>query len=736
MPLSFTADALRVGFGRDSAQAKGIIPAFVHLLKDERLPDHAFTKKQRSALQKIAAHYHITDDPTRTLFALQSYYALVVKSLAACKLGGDATLEAVESGAHFTRFGVENMIAGTEQFGWYATAEFDWGALWAQIQQLDFAESPPDALKTLYHDLLPGKLRHALGEYYTPDWLAQHVLNRLGYDGQGRLLDPACGSGTFLAQALRRITAAGNDEPLAQLAGIDINPLACLAARANLLLATGRPQTALTLPIYCADSLLAPPQIGLFDVIAGNPPWVNWETLPPGYRQQTRPLWERYGLFPHGGMEAILGKGKKDLSLLMTYHAADCYLREGGKLGFIITHSILKSRGAGDGFRRFKIDDTPLRVLHIDDLSRVRPFPGVMTQSAIVVLQKGQPTRYPVRYALWRKNAEAKGTGLQEDAPLTDIKAMTTQAAFVAEPISTPQSPWLSGRPAALQAVRRLLGKSDYRAYSGTYTGGANAVYWLDVLEETPDGLRVRNIVDGAKRAVPQIEALIEPDCVYPFLRGKDVQRWQATPSAHILMVQDPQARRGYDETWLREIYPRTYAYLAQFEAILQRRAAYKRYFRDSAPFYTMFNVGTYSFAPVKVVWQGFGVREMRAVVIRQQGGKAIMSNQAMHPFIALDDEDEAHYLAALLNSPPFEYGVISHAQVGGKSFAQPGMLEILRLPRYDANDKIHQQLMQLSRSAHAGHSIINTLAQAAAQVWGLSASELDDLQTSLLEWR
>ena len=59
--------------------------------------------------------------------------------------------------------------------------------------------------------------------------------------------------------------------------------------------------------------------------MVGNPPWINWESLPPGYREQTMPLWQEYGLFVHSGMDTILGKGKKDISTLMTYVAADRY---------------------------------------------------------------------------------------------------------------------------------------------------------------------------------------------------------------------------------------------------------------------------------------------------------------------------------------------------------------------------------------------------------------------------
>jgi hypothetical protein len=55
----------------------------------------------------------------------------------------------------------------------------------------------------------------------------------------------------------------------------------------------------------------APLTEGKFDYIVGNPPWVNWEHLPDGYRQSIAPLWvSKYQLFPHRGFDAILGKSK------------------------------------------------------------------------------------------------------------------------------------------------------------------------------------------------------------------------------------------------------------------------------------------------------------------------------------------------------------------------------------------------------------------------------------------
>ena len=727
-PIPFHSSTLIEGFGHRSALAREVIPRIFRALgkNNDRYAAwmSSFTSSSPVPVSSIAKHYQLEPDAPRLIFALQTYYAVVIKLLAAHFLGGSQPTNQIISGEFFPHRGVLNFTDGSI----YDWVDADLSEIIERASRFTFDDIPPDALKALYHDLFPRVLRHALGEYYTPDWLAEYVLDGLGYTGQERLLDPSCGSGTFLTHALRRMPTPD----LEQIAGIDIHPLACLAARANLLFHCGRPQKDTILPIYCADTILDPPEIGRFDLIAGNPPWVNWETLPQTYREETKQRWIDYGLFPHTGMDAILGKGKKDLSLLLTYASMDVYLEANGKLGFIITQAVLKSGGAGAGFRQFMISDMPIRIVEVDDLSQIRAFPGASTRAAILIMEKGQAPRYPVPYRLWKKTGKA----IKEDDSLETVLGKVKRSELSAEPVAAPDSAWLSGYPAAQSGVRKLLGESDYDAHAGVYTGGANAVYWLDVIGQDGDLLRVRNIVDGAKRPVPQVEARIEPDWVFPLLRGRDVRQWQAEPSAHILVVQDPKQRRGYDEAWLAEHFPATYQYLLQFESILRQRAAFRRYFKAGHPFYSMFDVGAYTFRPVKVVWQGFGAKSMQAVVITEQGGKAIMTNQAMHPFVGLDSEEEAHYLAACLNSDPFEYAVLSHTQAGGKSFAQPGLLKTLRIPKFETTNIVHQTLVTLSWQAHAGSPDQEALAQAAAELWRISPRELAAIRGSLQDWQ
>lgn len=860
-------------------------------------------------------------DIPRFFFAIQTYFSFLVKNIARLVLqahaGGTlgatplttvanlqgaalrAELRRMEDGGIFRALGLKNLLEG-DFFAWYLSA---WDnviedALRQTLARLaeynpvtvqDDPHSARDLLKKLYHYLLPREIRHDLGEFYTPDWLAERLLMQLGEPlfqmpkaGRAaspptlhkRLLDPACGSGTFPVLAIRALKAncrqAGLAEGdtleiiLASIAGIDLNPLAVLAARVNYLLAIADllpyRRREVEIPIYLADSVLTPAQgEGLFaldrriletavgalpvpdtidtrekmerfadvletcvsggfapavfvercrhelpeivthagietvledlfaqlsdlhrrgldgiwvrvlknafmplflepcDYVVGNPPWINWESLPQGYREQTTPLWHDYGLFVHSGMDAILGKGKKDLSTLMTYVAADRYLKAGGKLGFVITQSVWKTAGAGQGFRRFQIGarGARLRVLHVDDLSSLQIFEGASTRTSVFVLRKGEVTRYPVPYTYWQKITRGR---LDYDSTLEEVMTQTRRIQFHAAPVDVadPTSAWLTARPKALEAVRKVLGQSEYQAHAGACTW-ANAIYWLETLTERPDGpVVVRNFTEGAKREVEEITVDLEPDLLYPLLRGRDVQRWQAEPSLHILMMQDPETRRGIEEITVQTRWPRTWAYLKRFEKPLRARSGFTRYFTrkdargklvETGPFYSIFNVSDYTFASWKVVWPNMGDR-LDAAVVSTHKGKSVVP-QHIVTLLSCESAEEAHYVAAMVNSTPFQFSAHAYSQSGGKSFATPQILENVRIPRYDPANPTHRQLAALSREAHAlapaayagdaaAQSALRRVEaavdEAAAALWGLTEAELRDIRRNLAE--
>jgi hypothetical protein len=698
--------------------------------------------RPKARLDRLARLYGVPHDPARpeiVLFAVHTWYVLLVKLLAGHALaavrgrdspavtasGGDAcaSIGRLMQGGVFAELAATDPWPGGP-FDWFVGAwsnDLDQAAREAagRIASYDPAEiiacaaGGGDLLKPLYEALFPRTVRHALGEYYTPSWLAEHVLDQAGYFGQpdARLLDPTCGSGTFLLAALRRwrnnvVTTFRRDEHASRrsvmstlpIAGFDLHPLAVASARANYLLAIADLIAAdenIEVPVCARDAILdLSPEPPCFDFVVGNPPWVAWDNLPGEYREATKPHWQRYGLFSLSGSDARHGGGKKDLSMLVLYACADRYLRDRGRLGMVITQTLFQSKGAGDGFRRFQIGEgPPLSVLRVDDMVDVRPFDAA-NWTSVVVLQKGSPTTYPVPYVKWKPSGTA--------APLP----AAVRVDLLARPIDAdrPTSPWTVGPAERRMELRVRPGfHAEYTAHLGANSGGANAVYWLEVQGRTERGVRVRNRAGKAKRVVESAEAEIEPDLVYPLVRWADVARWSARPSGYLLLAQDPATRTGIDEERMLRDYPRTLAYLRRFHQVLSVRAAYRRY-QGRQPFYSMYNVGPYTLAAAKVIWRRMD-RAIRAAVVEtvddpHLGPRPVVPQETC-VLIACNSGDEAHYLCALLNSARVNEIVSAHSVAGGKGFGTPSILDYLPLEKFNPADVRHTELAATSRRLH-----------------------------------
>ena len=147
-------------------------------------------------------------------------------------------------------------------------ARFDWAGEHG-------AGPPPDIAAILYETVIPPAERRTLGEYYTPDWLAQTMVREIVTDPlRQRALDPACGSGTFIAAAVGHYLAAARQAELeprptldglrTAVTGIDVHPAAVHLARAAWALAA-RPAVAAaraagydasgSVPVYLGDAL-------------------------------------------------------------------------------------------------------------------------------------------------------------------------------------------------------------------------------------------------------------------------------------------------------------------------------------------------------------------------------------------------------------------------------------------------------------------------------------------------
>lgn len=914
--LSLTPKNLAERFGSDGESARKGIRLIHDLIHETQNPKAQIFFRQWQILfgevcgydihgrnpkiAKLAEHYGVREaDPAELLFAVHTYYALFIKLLAAEIVAsfsplGTSTLEQIasaatpealrerlrtlEQGGIWSQLGIHNFLEG-DLFSWYLDAwderseqavrgmttalkEFD-----ATTLSVEPSESR-DLLKQLYQQLFPKSVRHDLGEYYTPDWLAELVLDELGYDGNPdrRLLDPACGSGTFLVMALNRVKAwyaqhryeCGYDEKellrrvLNNIIGFDLNPLAVMAARTNYLMAIRglvRHADNVELPVYLCDSIMTPKDfstaaaafdyvpvttavgqfnipnevlkerekfhtyartlhqciendytfgefaqrcaaegvpttqhehhrkvydsllemkrqdrngiwariiknafaplfVGTVDFVAGNPPWVNWENLPEEYRNKMKPLWQEYGLFTLSGSAGRLGGGKKDLSMLFVYSGVDRFLRNGGKLGFVITQSVFKTQGAGDGFRRLRFArdsrTTYLKPLAVADLSAIQVFEGATNRTAVFVCEKQRESfQYPVSYGIWRGPSR-----ISQDVSFAEARSLVNVLRVAALPVDPeqPNSPWLTAPRQALRGILKVVGKSPYEAYAGCCTW-LNGVYWIRILDRLPNGeLLIENLFDVGKLKVEHVQTVIEPDLVYPLLRGRDVKRWHAEPSAHIILAQDPVTRTGIREAVMKVKYPQTYAYLKRFEGdpkkpergTLRGRSGYRQYYKPTDPFYSMYNVGEYTLAEWKVVWREQS-SFFQAGFSEPKGGRVQLPDHKLM-LVPCRTETEGHYLTSMLNSRPSLLAVTSYVLSTSTS---THVLENVRVPKFDGDNSDHETAANLSRLCHASaaRGDADTVAaleaeidRVAARIWSITDDELRAIQDALAE--
>lgn len=211
------------------------------------------------------------------LFLDHSLLVITAEIIAHAVVGLDpATLPpaSVLSGQRFEQAGITGVVE-EDFFDW--VVEVSGGeqfvrTLARRLSRFAWGDVEHDVMKVLYESVISTEWRHRLGEYYTPDWLAEvMVAETIDAPLEQRVLDPACGSGTFLFHAVRRYLEqadAAAQSPgdaitgaTRHVFGVDVHPVAVTLARLTYLLAIGRKRLAaqgrpnLHVPVYLGDSV-------------------------------------------------------------------------------------------------------------------------------------------------------------------------------------------------------------------------------------------------------------------------------------------------------------------------------------------------------------------------------------------------------------------------------------------------------------------------------------------------
>lgn len=250
----------------------------IALLYEQSCDLPAVRLKRELWARLLASAFGTKFEDTDELFLEHTYLVLVAELVAHAVVGFNIedpslTGRALVSGELFATAEIWGVVE-RDFFDWVTDArdgERFIRSLARRLARFDWAGVEHDVLKILYESVIDAGTRHDLGEYYTPDWLASIMIQESITDPmRERVLDPACGSGTFLFHAVRRYLDEADRIGLSnleavtgvcqQVFGVDLHPVAVTLARVTYLLAIGAERlkadrAPLAIPVFLGDSL-------------------------------------------------------------------------------------------------------------------------------------------------------------------------------------------------------------------------------------------------------------------------------------------------------------------------------------------------------------------------------------------------------------------------------------------------------------------------------------------------
>ncbi len=466
---------------------------------------------------------------------------------------------------------------------------------------------------------------------------------------------------------------------------------------------------------------------GQFDAIVGNPPWVRWSNLPEAYRNRAKPTCEKYAIFSdtkfHGGNEL-------DISAIITYTTADKWLIEEGRLVFVITQTVFQSPSS-QGFRRFRINATDRLVpLSVDDMKELKPFPDAANKTAVVMFAKKIQggTTYPIDYRAWFGKPKTDNAGNQKkgrsgqpqrlkaiDPRLhrPDVLRLVDVIQMEANPVSDTMegAPWAVMKPGHFTAYKPLFGASTWVNGRKGITTDLNGVYFVEAIDsnaaEKTVKIRTRPQEGKTDLGKPR-DFWVEAQSLYPLAKGAgDLHPCYFLPENNLYAFVP---NKGIDRASLdtaatnysARTNPKTFNFFNAYKEFLGGRSTFKTRMKG-APFFSIYNVGDYTFASYKVIWaemtSNFSAAVVTSGAVPGYGLRVYVPDHKLY-FADFEEPEPAYFLCGLLHSEIIKEMIEAH----NIATSMGDIFKHISLPQFDPSDSAHLTLSNLVKQAHNEH--------------------------------
>ena len=434
------------------------------------------------------------------------------------------------------------------------------------------------------------------GDFQTPPALAAQVCKLLADRGTApaSVIEPTCGTGNFLLAAVKQFPH------LFAALGIDINNGYVAATKAKLagysVAATLKVSHESFFEVDWPKTLgdLAEPIL-----VIGNPPWVTNSAL--GALGSSN-LPDKSNFQSRTGLEALTGKSNFDISEWMISKLLDVLSGRRATLGMLC-----KTAVARKVLMHAWENDITLSDAEIHAIDAMASFGAAVDACLLVCLLSPASRNRDCRvYRLFGDNKPVATIGYHDEQLVADI--------------------------AAYERWKHLEGEGVYQWRSGVKHDCSK------VMEFRQAGSQLRN---GFEEAVE-----LEDDYIFPMLKSSEITNGHSKEPTRWMLV--TQQTVGANTSVISVVAPKTWEYLKRHGELLDRRAS--SIYRNRARF-AVFGVGDYTFAPWKVCISGF-YKNLQFATVGPYRGKPVVLDDTSY-FVSCQSEQEAHFIADLLNSRP-----------------------------------------------------------------------------------
>jgi type I restriction-modification system DNA methylase subunit len=611
------------------------------------------------------------------------------------------------------------------------------------LNRFDFRNVGRDLLGDVYQEYLPPAERKRLGEFYTPVEVVRYILNAVGYVPENRiedksLLDPACGSGTFLVEAAKRLTKRYEEKlkypfqpdnakiiiegVASNIHGLDINPFACHIAEMNLLFnmidylnAVHNKYRDYRLPRFnvCNTDSLMPLEKETaqitefvtngrirthikeakrakmikkkqFDFVVGNPPYVRIQLIDHRllevYKKEYESAFKNFDLYV-----IFIEKGM-------------LWLKEEGKFGYICSNQFM-NRVYGEKLRSFILNNCSIH--QIVDFGRSGVFADVTNYPCILILEKDGPQKM---FKCVKVSAPKEGLmdNIVEHIKLNEY-GDKNYVIFTIKQKELTQKSWEFAPPdeaRILNSIRKnttpLIKLSKVLLGIQSGKDGLLMGYKMSDLDD-----KLAEFTPSSSKRARSLT--IEKNLLKPILMGRNVRRWEVTWDKRYVIY--PHKNVDGEVTVIpknemEKKYPHAYEYLNSQKQVLEQRRMYRKSpIELHGEFYSLMYIepsGEYE--NVKILTPALTDRNNFA--LDTENHFFVLGTAGVYGI--LPQKVDVYCLLSLLNSKVIEYFLkhITPIKMGGFYQYSTKYLEQIpvKLPRTSKEKRTADQLIQKTK--------------------------------------